>query len=61
VRSTLVLVQEGKSVGFIGILLVFGAVLGGYLMEGGDIGVLIQPAEFVIILGAALGIVLISV
>jgi chemotaxis protein MotA len=57
----LVLVQEGKSVGFIGILLVFGAVLGGYLMEGGDIGVLIQLAEFVIILGAALGIVLISV
>jgi len=56
----LVLVKEGKSVGFIGILLVFGAVLGGYLMEGGDIGVLIQPAEFVIILGAALGIVLIS-
>ena len=36
------------------------AVLGGYLMEGGDIGVLIQPAEFVIILGAALGSVLIS-
>jgi chemotaxis protein MotA len=40
--------------------MVFGAVIGGYLMEGGEIGVLIQPAEFVIILGAALGIVLIS-
>jgi len=60
VRSTLVLVQEGKTVGFIGILLVFGAVLGGYIMEGGDIGVLIQPAELVIIGGAALGSVLIS-
>jgi chemotaxis protein MotA len=41
-------------------LMVLVAVLGGYLMEGGDIGVLIQPAEFVIILGAALGSVLIS-
>ena len=29
-------------------------------MEGGEIGVLIQPAEFVIIMGAALGSVLIS-
>lgn len=46
--------------GFVGILMVFGAVIGGYLMEGGEVGVLIQPAEFVIILGAALGIVLIS-
>jgi chemotaxis protein MotA len=47
-------------VGFLGILIVFGAVLGGYLMEGGDIRVLIQPAEFLILLGAALGAVLIS-
>ena len=46
--------------GFAGILLVLGAVLGGYLMEGGEIGVLIQPAEIVIIMGAALGSVLIS-
>jgi chemotaxis protein MotA len=29
-------------------------------MEGGDVGVLIQPAEFIIILGAGLGSVLIS-
>jgi len=41
-------------------LMVLGAILGGYLMEGGDVGVLIQPAEFVIIGGAALGSVLIS-
>ena len=40
-------------------LLVLGAVLGGYLMEGGQVGVLIQPAEIVIIMGAALGSVLI--
>ena len=46
--------------GFAGILLVLGAVLGGYLMEGGEVGVLIQPAEIVIIMGAALGSVLIS-
>ena len=46
--------------GFVGILLVLGAVLGGYLMEGGEVGVLIQPAELVIIMGAALGSVLIS-
>ena len=46
--------------GFVGILVVLGAVLGGYMMEGGEVGVLIQPAEFVIILGAGLGSVLIS-
>ena len=46
--------------GFLGILVVIGAVLGGYVMEGGEIAVLIQPAEFVIILGAALGSMLIS-
>jgi len=47
-------------VGFIGIFVVLGAVLGGYTMHGGDIGVLIQPSEFIIILGAALGTMLIS-
>jgi len=47
-------------VGFVGILMVFGAVLGGYIMEGGEVGVLLQPAEFVIILGAAMGSVMIS-
>jgi len=39
----------------IGYALVFGAVLGGFLMEGGAVAVLLQPAEFVIILGAAIG------
>src|SRR5215510_731918 len=52
--------QERTTVGFVGMLMVLGAILGGYLMEGGDVGVLIQPAEFVIIGGAALGSVLIS-
>lgn len=41
----------------IGIVIVFGCVIGGYLMDHGQIAVLIQPAEMVIILGAALGTV----
>ena len=44
----------------IGILVVFGAVVGGYLMEHGNLKVLIQPAELVIIGGAAIGTVLIA-
>jgi chemotaxis protein MotA len=39
----------------IGILVVFGAVLAGFLMEKGPLLVLMQPSEFVIIGGAALG------
>ncbi len=46
--------------GIIGILVVFGAVLGGYLMEHGHIRVLLQPAELLIIGGAASGTVLIA-
>lgn len=42
----------------IGILLVFGAVVGGFLMEQGHIAVLLQPAEFLIIIGAGLGTLL---
>ena len=44
----------------IGILLVFGAVMGGFLMEKGHVAVLIQPAEVLIIVGAALGTLLIA-
>lgn len=44
----------------IGILTVIAAVLGGYRIEQGDLGVLVQPAEFVIIWGAALGALAIS-
>jgi len=39
----------------IGIIVVFGSVVGGYVMEDGNIHVLIQPAEFLIIGGAAIG------
>jgi chemotaxis protein MotA len=44
----------------IGIVVVFGAVVAGYLMEHGNLKVLIQPAELVIIGGAAIGTVLIA-
>lgn len=44
----------------IGILVVFGAILGGFLMEKGPLAVLVQPAELVIIGGAAIGTLLIA-
>jgi chemotaxis protein MotA len=44
----------------IGIVVVFGCVVAGYLMEHGNLRVLIQPAELVTIGGAALGTVLIA-
>jgi chemotaxis protein MotA len=44
----------------IGILTVLGAVVGGYLLEHGQIGVLLQPAELLIIGGAAIGTLLIA-
>lgn len=44
----------------VGILVVFGAVVGGYLMEHGNLKVLLQPAELIIIGGAAAGTVLIA-
>jgi chemotaxis protein MotA len=44
----------------IGILVVFGAVVGGYLIEHGSIRVLLQPAELLIIGGAGIGTVLIA-
>ena len=39
----------------IGIVVVIGAVVGGYIAMGGHLEVLIQPFEAVIILGAAAG------
>jgi chemotaxis protein MotA len=42
----------------IGILLVFVSVIGGFLMEKGHIEVLLQPAELLIIAGAATGTLL---
>ena len=40
---------------FIGMVIVVGSVIGGYLMEQGNLSLLFQPAEMVIIVGAALG------
>jgi chemotaxis protein MotA len=44
----------------VGILVVFGAIVAGYTMEKGNLLVLLQPAELLIILGAAIGTVLIA-
>ncbi len=44
----------------VGILVVLGAVIGGFLMEHGPIRVLMQPSEAVIIGGAALGTLLVA-
>ena len=44
----------------VGILLVFGAVVGGFLMEKGQIAVLVQPAELLIIAGGAAGTLLVA-
>lgn len=44
----------------IGIVVVFGAIIGGYLLERGNLLVLMQPAELIIIGGAAAGTLLIA-
>ena len=45
---------------FIGAVVVIASVLGGFMMHGGEVLVLNQPTEFIIIGGAGLGSVLIS-
>lgn len=42
----------------IGILVVLGSVIGGFLMEKGKLPVLVQPSEFLTIAGASIGTVL---
>jgi chemotaxis protein MotA len=44
----------------VGILIVFASVIGGFLMEKGHIEVLLQPAELLIIAGAATGTLLVA-
>ena len=44
----------------VGIVVVLGSVIGGYTMHHGKLDVLWQPNEFIIIIGAAIGSVLIS-
>ena len=43
-----------------GLVCTFAAVLGGFVLESGNLLVLLQPAELLIICGAALGILLVS-
>ena len=44
----------------LGLTIVVGSVIGGYLGGGGHLVVLFQPFEFVIIFGAAIGAFVIS-
>jgi chemotaxis protein MotA len=44
----------------VGIVLVFCAVIGGFLMEKGHLAVLVQPAELLIIAGASIGTLLVA-
>jgi|YelNatPaOPRAMG01_1025707.scaffolds.fasta_scaffold00196_46 chemotaxis protein MotA len=44
----------------IGLVVVFGSIIGGYLLEHGNLQVLFQPAELVIIGGAAAGTVIVA-
>ncbi|MCX6595757.1 MAG: flagellar motor stator protein MotA [Acidobacteria bacterium] len=44
----------------IGIVVVFGAVIGGFMLSHGQLPVLWQPNEFIVIFGAALGTLLIA-
>ncbi len=39
----------------LGLVVTFGCILGGFMFMGGEISVLIQPAEFIVIGGAAIG------
>jgi len=52
--------EAGAMFAIIGIVVVLGAIVCGYMMEHGNLRVLIQPAELVIIGGAATGTVLIA-
>jgi chemotaxis protein MotA len=44
----------------VGLTVVVAAVIGGFLMAGGHLGVLVQPSEFVVIGGAAVGSLIVS-
>jgi chemotaxis protein MotA len=44
----------------VGSIIVMGSVIGGFVWAGGPVGVLVQPSEFLVIGGAALGALIIS-
>lgn len=45
---------------FIGIVIAFGAIIGGQVMEGGRVGTLMQLTAFIIVIGGTLGAVMIQ-
>src|SRR5678815_3001181 len=45
---------------FVGLIVVLAAVIGGFIMAGGELLVLFQPSEFIVIGGAALGSLIVS-
>ncbi len=47
-------------ISIVGIVVVFGAIAAGYAMEHGKFLVLMQPAELLIILGAAIGTLVVA-
>ena len=47
-------------ISILGIVIVLGAICGGYMMEHGKFAILFQPAELVIIFGAAVGTVVVA-
>jgi chemotaxis protein MotA len=47
-------------ISILGIVIVLGAIIGGYLIEHGNLLVLLQPAELIIIFGAAVGTVVVA-
>lgn len=44
----------------IGVIIVFGAIFGGFILEGGHLGPLFQPYELLMIVGGAVGAFIIS-
>jgi chemotaxis protein MotA len=44
----------------VGLLILFGSIIGGFTMAGGKVAALIQISEFVVITGAAIGAMIIS-
>jgi chemotaxis protein MotA len=42
----------------VGIIIVLASVAGGFTLAGGHFGVLLQPSEFVVIIGAAIGVLM---
>jgi chemotaxis protein MotA len=51
---------RGDRMGFIGLMTVLGMVFGGYILHGGQMHIMLQPTEFMVIFGAAAGATIVS-